>query len=86
MIKPFCLFSGHLNALESRFHPKRLVKFDAIIPISAKKQQATEDLKVRLREILDFYADLALEAEGKTQQALNVIENQLTERSHKQLV
>ena len=37
--------------------PKKLIKFDEVIPISAKHRDNTDYLMQRLRKLLDVYAD-----------------------------
>ena len=37
--------------------PNRVVTFDDIFPISAKMRTGTEELKERLRTLLDIYAE-----------------------------
>lgn len=51
-------FTDHLKEVNSAFHPEHLIRFDDIIPISAKRRQNTDKLKQRFRELLDVYDDL----------------------------
>ena len=55
--------SGASADLSPELRPKHIIKFDDIIPISAKNKTSTETLKDRLRELLDLYADMEYERE-----------------------
>lgn len=62
------IISESLSEVPQELHPKRLVKFDDIFVISAKEKVGTENVKNRLRQLLDLYADeknmeLALQAQ-----------------------
>ena len=72
--------------MKPKMQPKQLVKFKDVFYISAKKKQNTEELKTRLRELLDLYADLESEAEERVEKAVSEIKEKNTERFHKYLV
>ena len=72
--------------MEPKLQPKRLVNFNNVFPISAKKRLSTEELKAYLRELLDFYADQELEADGKVEKAIKEIQDRNTEKFHRHLV
>ena len=60
------IFSDSVSEVPEELRPDRLVKFDDIFVISAKEKQGTEEMKQKLRHLLDIYAeqhngDLALQ-------------------------
>ena len=72
--------------MEPKLQPRRLVKFDDIFCISAKKKQKTDELKTRLRELLDLYANIESEAEERIENAMTEIKDKNTEKFHKFLL
>ena len=44
--------------MDERLRPDTIIKFDDVIPISARNKDNTDKLKHRLRELLDLYADI----------------------------
>ena len=79
-------FSENVKQMETNLQPNRLVKFDNVFPISAKKRLSTEELKAYSREVLDFYADKELEADGKVEKAITEIQDRNTEKFYRHLV
>ncbi|XP_064613860.1 GTP-binding protein 10-like [Liolophura sinensis] len=50
-----------LEDIDPALRPSQCVQFDDIIPISAQSGYSIEELKMRIRELLDYYADLDLQ-------------------------
>ncbi|CAG2231017.1 GTP-binding protein 10,GTP-binding protein 10 homolog,GTPase Obg,GTPase Obg/CgtA [Mytilus edulis] len=61
-----------LSEIPEELRPQRLVKFDEIFVISAQDHKGTDNMKLKLRQLLDVYAD-----QGNTELAL-----QMKETSH----
>lgn len=66
------IFSDSLSEIPEELRPQRLVKFDEVFVISAQDHKGTDNMKLKLRQLLDVYAD-----QGNTELAL-----QMKETSH----
>ena len=61
------------------FRPANLIKFGAVVSMSAKNRDGIEEIKTRVRSLLDLYADLKLEQSGVKGDAADRISKQLRE-------
>ena len=73
-------FAEHFGELDDSLRPRKAVKFDAVIPISAKKRQSTDILAAKLRELIDLYDDL----DRDTEQPAKLVRRQLSEYHKRQ--
>lgn len=81
--KLILILSGTASAaaVEEQLRPNRLVQFDDVITLSAKKRLNTESLKNRLRQLLDLYADIEAQKQLNANQQPS-IENELCMVEH----
>lgn len=55
----------NMKNFSDKIRPQRIIQFDDVIPISARKANNIEKLKNRIRTLLDFYAEKESESEEK---------------------
>lgn len=62
-----CLFTDHIKDCPKELRPNKVMKFDRIVPMSAKHSQNLEEVRRVVYDVLDQYEEERQKAVSATQ-------------------